>query len=85
MWRQVLDRYYDVYDEVILDADARSDAYFELDESAEKTDHLWHVTQIFDDPEGNRDFRITAEVDLDATQTSDGVVFAAYKVGFWED
>ncbi len=85
VWRQVLDRYYDVYDEVILDADARSDAYFELDESAEKTDHLWHVTQIFDDPEGNRDFRITAEVDLDATQTSDGVVFAAYKVGFWED
>ena len=28
---------------------------------------MWHVTQILDDPEGDHDWRITATVDLEAS------------------
>lgn len=84
VWRQVLDNLYAEHEEVLLDGDARSSAFFSIDESDEETDHVWHVTQVFSDSEGDHDFRITADVDLDATQESDGVVFKDYRAGFWE-
>ena len=42
------------------------------------------MRQIFSDADGDHDFRITADVDLDATHASDGVVFKNYRAGFWE-
>ena len=83
-WRAALDAYYEEHEEVLLDADARSVAYFEVDESAEDERHVWHVRQTFHDPEGDRDFGIAADVDLDATQVAGEVVFANYRVGFVE-
>ena len=85
VWAQVLDAYYEVHDEVLLDADARSKAYLIIDDADEAEEHVWHVRQIFHDAEGDNDFAIAADVDLDATQSSDGVVFANYRVGFAED
>ena len=46
---------------------------------------MWHVRQIFSDPEGDHDFGIMADVDLDATQQEGEVVFENYHVGFVED
>ena len=43
---------------------------------------MWHVRQIFHDEAGDNDFVIVADVDLDATQEGDGVVFTNYRVGF---
>ena len=84
-WAMALDEFYDAHEEVLLDADARSKAYLVLDESDEESAHVWHVRQIFHDTEGDSDFAIAADVDLDATQAGDGVVFANYRVGFAED
>ncbi len=84
VWRQVLDRLYAEHDEILLDGDARSSAFFDIDADDEESGHVWHVRQIFSDADGDHDFRITADVDLDATQESDGVVFKNYRAGFWE-
>mgnify|MGYP006965363082 CR=1 FL=1 len=37
------------------------------------------------DEAGDNDFVIVADVDLDATQEGDGVVFANYRVGFADE
>lgn len=84
-WRAALGEYYDAHEDVLLDADARSMAFLSIDESDEKSQHVWHVQQTFSDPEGDHDFAIRADIDLDATQEGDGVVFQNYKVGFIED
>ena len=84
-WREALDAYYDVHEEILLDADARSTAFFSVDETREKTDHLWSVHQIFSDPDADHDFGIAADVDLDATQDTGEVVFKNYRAGFVED
>lgn len=84
-WIQALDEYYEEHEEVLLDADARSKAYLMLDEADEEELHVWHVRQIFRDEAGDNDFVIAADVDLDATQEGDGVVFANYRVGFADE
>ena len=84
-WRRALDAFYEEHDEIVLDADARSMAYLVIDEKDEKTEHVWHVRQIFRDSDDASDFGIAADVDLDATQEGDGVVFKNYRVGFFED
>lgn len=60
-------------------------AFLAIDESDEDAEHVWHVQQTFSDPDGDRDFAIRADVDLDATQEGDGVVFRDYRVGFIEE
>ena len=84
-WMQALDEYYEEHEEVLLDADARSKAYLVFDEANEEELHVWHVRQIFHDESGDNDFAIVADVDLDATQEGDGVVFANYRVGFADE
>lgn len=84
-WKAVLESYFEAHEEVLLDADARSSAFFEIDSSDEKAEHVWHVRQMFHDPEGDRDFGIFADVDLDATQVAGEVMFCQYRVGFIED
>ena len=84
-WAQALDEYYEAHEEILLDADARSKVYLILNEADEEEAHVWHVRQIFHDEDGDNDFAIAADVDLDATQAGDGVVFKDYRVGFAED
>ena len=84
-WQAALDSYYEEHEEILLDADARSVAYFEVDDKHEKDQHVWRVTQMFHDPEGDRDFGIRADVDLDATQEAGEAIFSDYMVGFVED
>ena len=84
-WMQALDEYYETHEEILLDADARSKAYLMFDEADEEELRVWHVRQIFHDEAGDNDFIIVADVDLDATQEGDGVVFANYRVGFADE
>ena len=84
-WMQALDEYYETHEEILLDADARSKAYLMFDEADEEELRVWHVRQIFHDEAGDNDFVIVADVDLDATQEGDGVVFANYRVGFADE
>lgn len=84
-WRRVLDAFYEEHEELLTDADARSTAYFHINDADERDDHVWHVQQVFADSNGDHDFSIMADVDLDATQAGDGVVFSRYRVGVIED
>ncbi|MDO4403646.1 MAG: DUF3516 domain-containing protein [Atopobiaceae bacterium] len=84
-WRAALDAYFDQHEDILLDGDARSMDYLDIDVKDEKADHVWHVRQTFRDPEGDRDFGIAADVDLDETQELGEVVFHDYRVGFAED
>ena len=62
-WRDRLDDYYDHHDDIGTGPNARSTAMIIID--AQPT--VWHVTQIIDDPAGDHDWRITADVDLPAS------------------
>ena len=84
-WQEALDAFYEAHEEILLDADARSSAYLVIDEADERANHVWHVRQIFHDADGDSDFGIAADVDLDATQDAGEVVFSNYRVGFTED
>lgn len=84
-WARVLDAFYEAHEDLLIDADARSAAFLEIDESDEQTDHVWHVHQAFHDSDGDHDFGIMADVDLDATQDGDGIVFKNYRAGVIED
>ncbi len=90
VWDQQLTRYHDAHEEILLDGDARSSAYYTIDETDEKKPaadggHVWHVHQIFRDEDDDHDFGIWGDVDLDATQAEGAVVFKKYRVGFVDD
>ena len=84
-WQHALDAYFEAHEAIAIDADARSAAYLAIDEADEKAERVWHVRQIFSDPEGDHDFAIAADVDLDATQEEGEAVFKNYRVGFAEE
>ena len=84
-WQEALDSYYNEHEEILTDANARSATYLDIDESAERSEHTWHVRQIILDDAGDLDFRIEADVDLDATQEEGQAVFKNYRVGFVEE
>ena len=97
-WRRALEAFFEAHEELLVDGDARSTAFFTIDESDElkpaaEGGHVWHVHQIFHDSDGDHDFGIMADVDLDATQEESEAVFKNYRVGFivgwldqgWED
>ncbi|QWT17245.1 DUF3516 domain-containing protein [Collinsella sp. zg1085] len=84
-WKRVLASFFAEHEELLVDADAKSYQFFHIDESLENSEHIWRVQQVFHDSEGDHDFSIMADIDIDATQSSDGVVFSNYRVGVIED
>ncbi|MFC4004502.1 DEAD/DEAH box helicase [Prauserella oleivorans] len=62
-WEDALEGYFAEYDEIRTGADARGPAMLIIEQEPE----LWRVRQIFDDPAGDRDWGISAEVDLAAS------------------
>lgn len=59
-WAAALDPYFEEYDDIGTNADARSSAMLIVDEG----ENSWHIRQILADPEGNHDWGISAVVDL---------------------
>ena len=84
-WERVLDAYHEQHEEILTDANARSSAMLSIDEADEQAAHVWHVHQIFADEDGDHDFGIMADLDLDATQEEGEAIFKNYRVGFIED
>ena len=84
-WERVLDAYHEQHEEILTDTDARSSAMLSIDVTDEQAAHVWHVHQIFADEDGDHDFGIMADLDLDATQEEGEAVFKNYRVGFIED
>jgi hypothetical protein len=67
-WAAMLDDYYAEHDSIGTGPDARSAARILIDEGP----GVWKVRQIIDDPEGDHDWGIRAEVDL-AASADEGV------------
>lgn len=84
-WRSVLDEFFEAHESLYINQDARSKRYFSVDTREEKTQHLWHAHISFLDAEGDIDFGISADVDLDATKTAGEVIFMHYRAGAIED
>ncbi len=72
-WREAMDAYFEEYGSLGVGADARGPALVAI----EAGPATWRIRQTFDDPEGDRDWGITAEVDLGA---SDELGAAAVRV-----
>jgi len=66
-WPGVLDGYFEEHDAIGTGGAARSSALVDIDESA-ASDGVWRVEQTIDDPAGDHDWRIRAEVDLAASE-----------------
>ncbi|GAA1759381.1 DEAD/DEAH box helicase [Agromyces humatus] len=78
-WPDALDRYYDEHDEIGVGPAARSPQLVAIDET-DAPNGVWRVEQTIDDPAGDRDWRIRAEVDLDASADEGAAVVRVTEV-----
>jgi hypothetical protein len=76
-WAEAMDEYYDRYDDVGIDAPARSPQLLQITEESK----LWRIRQVIDDPDGNHDWGIEAELDLEATDEAGEPVLVITHVG----
>ena len=72
-WEAALKPYFEEYGEIGIGPDARGPALLMIDAGRE----TWTVRQIFDDPNGDHDWAISAEIDL---VQSDEIGAAAVRV-----
>ncbi|HVU91973.1 MAG TPA: DUF3516 domain-containing protein, partial [Jatrophihabitans sp.] len=76
-WRAALDAYFAEYERIGTGADARNPALLHVEPAGRR----WLVRQVFEDPDGDRDWGIRAEVDLDATDAAGEPVVRVLDVG----
>lgn len=75
-WADALDPYFERYGEINTGADARGPKLLMI----EQEPGLWRVRQILDDPEGDHDWGITAEVDLAASDEAGAAALTVTQV-----
>ena len=80
-WAQALDSFFDEYDDVFIDAKARSASHFRLDKTPPDRPGFWHAVQVLDDDQGNHDWGIHAWIDLAASDEAEAAVVAVHHVG----
>ncbi|MFI0777554.1 DEAD/DEAH box helicase [Streptomyces sp. NPDC021212] len=78
-WAEALDAYWDEYDELGTGPHARGPKLLQIEEQPEHG--LWRVRQTFDDPNGDHDWGISAEVDLTASDEEGRAVVRVTDVG----
>ncbi|MGH3823412.1 MAG: DEAD/DEAH box helicase [Pseudonocardiaceae bacterium] len=76
-WRSAVEPYFDEYAEIGTGADARGPDLLMIDYQPDR----WMVRQILDDPAGHRDWAISAEVDLPASDETGTAVLRVRAVG----
>jgi hypothetical protein len=76
-WQAAAAGYLAEYDSLGTGPEARGPALFDLVRGPDR----WLVTQILDDPEGHRDWRITAELDVAATDEAGELVLVVTGLG----
>jgi superfamily II RNA helicase len=72
-WDDALADYWDDHDEILIDGEARGPGLFRL----VKGPMVWTATQVVHDPDGDHDWRITAEVDLAASDAAGSAIVRA--------
>jgi superfamily II RNA helicase len=76
-WEEALAPYFDMHDDIGTGPDARGPAMLLV----EKEPGTWRVRQILDDPAGDHDWGISAEVDLAASDETGAAVLRIIEVG----
>ncbi|MFC0358987.1 DEAD/DEAH box helicase [Kytococcus schroeteri] len=92
-WDEALGEYYDEYEDVGIGPSARSADFFVVDTAPDEArldalpegvlrgDRAWVVEQVIEDAAGDYDWRITAVVDLDASDELGEAVVRAVSMG----
>src|SRR5690606_37069292 len=75
-WQEALEPYFAEYDEIGTGPNARGPHLLLIDEQPDR----WLVRQIFDDPNGDHDWGISAEVDLAASDAAGEAVITVTAV-----
>jgi hypothetical protein len=78
-WPEALDRYYAEHDDILTGGAARSPRLVSIDET-DAAAGRWRVEQTIDDPAGDHDWRIRAEVDLEASADEGAAVVRVTEV-----
>lgn len=76
-WAAAMEGYFAEYPTVGADADARGPALFRVTDAG----RTWQVRQVLADPDGDHDWGISAEVDLDASDEAGTAVVHVTAVG----
>lgn len=76
-WREAFAPYWEEYDDVGTGGPARAAGLVILTETGRE----WTLTQILDDPAGDRDWRLTLTIDLDASDEAGQVVVRPVALG----
>ena len=76
-WAGAMQPYWDEYDDLGIGPAARAADLAMITRSAD----TWHVRQVFDDPAGDRDWGISADIDLAASDEAGEPVIAIVDVG----
>ena len=76
-WEAAVEPYFDMHDEIGTGPDARGPALLIIDEGPQ----AWTLRQIFDDPAGDHDWGISAQVDLAASEEAGHAVLRVTDVG----
>ena len=76
-WGEALDAYYAEHDSIATDADARGPDMLTIEEG----EHEWRLRQTLADPAGDRDWGITASVDLVASAEHGEAIIRVLAVG----
>jgi hypothetical protein len=76
-WQSALEPYFTEYDRIGTGPDARGPGLLLIDVRQDR----WVVRQIFDDPAGDRDWGIGAEIDLAASDEAGAAVVTVTSVG----
>ena len=79
-WRDSLDAYFTEYDEIRIDADARAAGLLTLDRST-AGEGSWGFRQVLLDPDGDLDWGIEGEIDLEASEEEGEPVVRVTRVG----
>jgi superfamily II RNA helicase len=80
-WAEALDAFFDEYEDVYVDAEARSAEHFRLNKNPADKPGCWHAIQVLDDNKGNRDWGIHAYIDLAASDEAAAAVITVEHVG----
>ncbi|MFC6021469.1 DEAD/DEAH box helicase [Plantactinospora solaniradicis] len=76
-WAEALEPYFEAYDEIGTGPAARGPALLMIEQGRDR----WTVRQILDDPDGDHDWGISAEVDLAASDAVGAAVLRITDVG----